>query len=75
MITGPNGNSIFLPASGWVDGETKKNVNEYGLFWTPCLIDYNTDYGKSLGGSLDEIGVGGAIGDRYAGYSIRPVIK
>ena len=75
LITGPNGNSIFLPASGWVDGETKKNVNEYGLFWTPCLIDYNTDYGKSLGGSLDEIGVGGAIGDRYAGYSIRPVIK
>jgi hypothetical protein len=75
LVTGPNGNSIFLPASGWVDGETKKNVNEYGLFWTPCLIDYNTDYGKSMGGFLDEGGIGGIIGDRYAGYSIRPVIK
>lgn len=75
LVTGPNGNSIFLPASGCVDEETKKNFNEYGFYWTPCLIDSNTDYGKSFGGFLDEGGIGGVIGDRYAGYSIRPVIK
>lgn len=75
LVTGPNGNSIFLPASGCVDEEAKKNFNEYGFYWTPCLIDSNTDYGKSFGGFLDEGGIGGVIGDRYAGYSIRPVIK
>ena len=75
LVTGSNGNSIFLPASGWIGGDTKNNVNEYGLYWMPYQFEDNRYYGKSLAGFIGESGIDEALGDRYAGYSIRPVTK
>ena len=32
-VTGPNGNSIFLPAAGGYDGSSHNYVGEYGYYW------------------------------------------
>ena len=34
LVTGPNGNSIFLPAGGLISGYTDKNIGEYGRYWS-----------------------------------------
>ena len=36
-VTGPNGNSIFLPASGYIDGTSPSYVGERGDFWASSL--------------------------------------
>ena len=33
-VTGPNGNSIFLPASGYRDGSGLFGVDNYGCYWS-----------------------------------------
>lgn len=37
QITGPNGNSIFLPAAGYMDGSTICKKDEYGEYWLSKL--------------------------------------
>ena len=32
-VTGPNGNSIFLPAAGWIQGSSLLEVGERGYYW------------------------------------------
>ena len=32
-VTGPNGNSIFLPAAGWRDGTSLYDAGSYGYYW------------------------------------------
>ena len=32
-VTGPNGNSIFLPAAGYCDGSSRDNVGGHGYYW------------------------------------------
>ena len=36
-VTGPNGNSIFLPAAGWRDGTGTGNGGEGGYYWSSTL--------------------------------------
>ena len=71
-VTGPNGNSIFLPAAGWRYGTDTYGVGEYGYYWssTLCssysysaryLLFYSGDHGTSNGGY------------RSYGRSVRPV--
>ena len=36
-VTGPNGNSIFLPAAGHRDGTSSINVDSYGHYWSATL--------------------------------------
>jgi hypothetical protein len=36
-VIGPNGNSIFLPASGYIDGTSPSYVGERGDFWASSL--------------------------------------
>ena len=36
-VTGPNGNSIFLPAAGWRDGTDTSYVGEIGHYWSSSL--------------------------------------
>ena len=39
-VTGPNGNSIFLPAAGWRDGTSTSDIGVNGYYWSsmPCSI-------------------------------------
>ncbi len=41
-ITGPNGNSIFLPAAGYRYGTSLYNVGEYGGCWSSTPNESNT---------------------------------
>ena len=37
MVTGPNGNSIFLPAAGSRPGINLKDAGSYGEYWSSSL--------------------------------------
>ena len=70
-VTGPNGNSIFLPAAGWRYVSSLNNAGDSGLYWS------STPGGS---GTLDSYGLlffsGGRNVDwslRYGGQSVRPV--
>ncbi len=68
-VTGPNGNSIFLPAAGY-NGE--KSV--YNLYWSSSHPDYDRfdSYADNLFLSWDEVLIG-HYNSRYNGASVRPV--
>ena len=68
LITGPNGNSIFLPRAGRYDGSNLQNAGRMGYFWMNVLNApkwarcVNFSYSAWEGDK-----------DRYCGYSVRPV--
>lgn len=72
-FTGPNGNSIFLPAAGWRDTTDVNDVELYGDYWTGSVDkDYPlSSYTLSFGGGE----VDWSIGYRSYGQVIRPVRK
>ncbi|MBQ5894970.1 MAG: InlB B-repeat-containing protein [Bacteroidaceae bacterium] len=72
-VTGPNGNSIFLPATGGRYGTEANNSGSAGYYLSSslysnysvlacCLYFYSDDYGWSYN-------------NRYSGHSVRPVSK
>lgn len=75
LFTGPNGNTIFLPASGGIDNETYYNRGEYGYYWSrsipidgvqePVAIEFLNFYPYLYARSLY----------RYYGLSVRPVTE
>ena len=76
-VTGPNGNSIFLPATGFRRGLSVENKGEIGCYWSST-----PDYGSwrecdtistcSLFFDMYTKGVG-YFKDRWFGQSVRPV--
>ena len=71
-ITGPNGNSIFLPATGR-HGVSAEDVGEYGYYWTSTPSDeYNFDACSLL---LNRDRASRSIPYRNKGMAIRPVLK
>ena len=70
-VTGPNGNSIFLPAAGYRYGTEADDRGIYGCCWSSSLISDGSGlaYGLYfLSGSHDW-----GDYDRYGGRSVRPV--
>ena len=71
-ITGPNGNSIFLPAAGDIDGTTHYGIDTYGDYWSSTL---RTDDPRQAQGFI--FYSDGAFmlynWSRSSGHSIRPV--
>lgn len=72
-VTGPNGQSIFLPAAGFGYGSSIGNVGEDGYYWSSTA-------GESYTGSaclLWFIGNNVMVdwSDRNEGYSVRPVLE
>lgn len=43
-VTGPNGNSIFLPASGYRDGSSLNNTISSGYYWSSTSISDSYQY-------------------------------
>ena len=70
-VTGPNGNSIFLPAAGYRYGTGDYSRGGGGYYWSSSLHSYHSDNAYSLSfcsGShvwYDDY--------RYSGHSVRPV--
>ena len=72
LFTGPNGNSIFLPAAGLRDGSELYGAGSYGEYWSSSLTD-DPYYAWYLGfGSVDS---NMDSYYRYCGQSVRPVCR
>lgn len=71
LITGPNGNSIFLPCGGWRLNYDNTLSGEVGDYWcsTPGKEDVDASY--CLYFNKDRRKVGWT--SRYSGLTIRPV--
>ena len=47
-VTGPNGNSIFLPAAGYRGNSSLKDVGSYGYYWSRTLYESSPNYAWRL---------------------------
>ena len=70
-VTGPNGNSIFLPAAGYRYGTEVYRQGSYGYYWSSSFSSSYGYYAFYLyfgSGSYDW-----SINGRYYGHTVRPV--
>ncbi len=70
LVTGPNGNSIFLPAAGEQDRRGSDNVGSAGRYWSSSRQDPGDAYQLAFDSDAPD---GKDNDDRCFGYSIRPV--
>ena len=72
-VTGPNGNSIFLPAAGYRYYSSLRSAGSFGGYWSSSL---RTDYpGNACGLYFDSDYVGWGNDFRGCGQSVRPVCQ
>lgn len=75
MVIGPNGNRIFLPASGSHRAGTVWNTNDRGCYWSGTL-DSSHPFAYALFLHFDNDGRNpGDQGERHLRLSVRPVLK
>lgn len=74
LVTGPNGNSIFLPAAGYRDGTDLYNRGSDGYFWSATLDESFSGYAYSLLYYYDSSGYW-LYGGRCYGHTVRPVTE
>ena len=72
-VTGPNGNSIFLPASGFRGGAGLDYRASDGSYWSATLGEDFSDCAYGL--YFDDGSRLWGIGDRYVGHTVRPVTE
>ncbi len=70
IVTGKNGNSIFLPAAGSRSGISLTGAGLGVLYWSSSLYD-TSSYGFDFGFNLDKYRCYHDF--RFCGFSIRPV--
>ncbi len=70
-VTGPNGNSIFLPAAGYCYGSSRYGVGEDGVYWSSTPDESGTYGAYYLGFDYRFRSV--RWDDRYGGHTVRPV--
>lgn len=80
LITGKNGNRIFLPAAGRWNDTTHEQMTNYAYLWAGnCQSDKHAKTGKlcyALSASYTVAGLSkstGQVFEAYYGFSIRPV--
>lgn len=77
IVTGPNGNSIFLPASGSNEGYYKKKENNGGYYMTNSISSKSPDCPMILGFYVDDDFSSGpkvySFSNRSYGISVRAV--
>ncbi len=71
-VTGPNGNSIFLPAAGYRRESSLYDVGEDGYYWSSTPNESNTDYAYILYLHSGNYGWSDRY-YRYRGRCVRPV--
>ena len=70
-VTGPNGNSIFLPAAGYCDGSSRFYVGESVQYWSSRPYEGDTGYASQL--YFNSGGRGVSWRGRNYGLTVRPV--
>jgi len=71
LFTGPNGNSIFLPAAGYRLGSELDGAGSRGYYWSSSLITDSTNYARRLYFASDDYYMGNY--GRCYGFTVRPV--
>ena len=69
-VTGPNGNTIFLPAAGYHNGVTVNFVGSVGYYWTSSVYNENSAYRVCF---LTSYLYPQSSLSRYFGFSVRLV--
>ena len=72
-VTGPNGNSIFLPAADWRYGTDRDNGGENGYYWSSTLSSSGSYYARYLYFCSSSHHTD--YGSRRLGRSVRPVTE
>ena len=72
LVTGPNGNTMFLPAAGYRCDSTLYRVGSYGYYWSSTLDSYDPDDAYGLRFYSEEWS-DWYDGLRYDGYTVRAV--
>lgn len=76
LVTGPNGNSIFLPGSGYQNGTgILARDDAFGYYWSSTLDNQFPDLGSYV---LFNYNMGSKKSEshsRYRGHSVRPVYR
>ena len=72
-VTGPNGNSIFVPAAGYRDGTSLVNLGLYGAYWSFTPYESNSNNAYYL--YFDSGSCGWSDSCRDYGQSVRPVCE
>ena len=72
-VTGPNGNSIFLPVTGYRYGTGLHNRTRSGIFWQSSLSSEDSSYAYNL--YFDDCYRDELSYCRYYGYTVRPVCE
>ena len=70
-VTGPNGNSLFLPAAGCRDGNSFYDVGAYGYYWSSTLHVDRSFYAYYLMFTYNEVDYHNY--HRYQGFTVRAV--
>lgn len=71
-VTGPNGNSIFLPAAGYRGGSKVYDTGNYGRYCSSTPYDGDNCYARGF--AFDELHIYSySLTSRYNGHSVRPV--
>ncbi len=70
-VTGPNGKSIFLPASGCIVGKEIKYCGQFGYYWTGESKSKKSSFARELLIGIGEINI--ESGRKNVGRSIRAV--
>ena len=74
LVTGPNGNTIFLPASGYRYNDDLSGHGSLGNYWSRSLYSRNTGSARRL--NFDSGSVYPTYGSsRYYGCTVRPVAE
>lgn len=67
-VTGPNGNSIFLPAAGWRSKSSLHGAGDNGYYWSSTPNEKSA-YSLEFASSYHRV----YWNPRYLGHSVRPV--
>ncbi len=73
-FTGPNGNSIFIPASGYRSGSSSDDQGIYGYVWSTLLEDSSNGLTQCLRFDSDSISATDFTADRCYGLPVRGVL-
>ncbi|MCR5325224.1 MAG: hypothetical protein K6E37_00560 [Bacteroidales bacterium] len=71
VVTGSNGNSIFLPSAGYMEDANLYEDGSHGNYWASSLYTRNPIEAFRVYFYPDDMGMG--TSSRYFGFSIRPV--
>ena len=71
LVTGPNGNSLFLPAAGYRYGSSFGDAGSWGIYWSHTLYSSNTR--NAYGVYFDSGDVDWCNESRCYGFTVRAV--